>query len=389
MTYLPRASIIRLPPGTIKLVPICLRNPTSNIIKKKTDKVPSRIQKILHLVSGTTRFHSNNSDSIFVNEKRFLRLFWFCFGFFLGFFFLVFKARRLRNRFGFAGRTWWCHLQCRCPRPRCRRRWPPCRVGSAADSGRSVKTQKNRFNRLHFDDFLYFFQSIRWKHVRVAGFHGNESDRIFTAVIRIKQFRFYRFVLPSFFYWVLPSFEKFSLKNPILEPVLLVLFFLFFEIEFCQCNLRFYRIDLICWKTEPVLLFIYLFIFFWVSELCWFLLHRFYAVPLSRYRCVASYRTSHWSVSADAATRIWPRFLIFMFFINLPSFFKNNFVFASASRTPGLTMGDRINTRPRFYVFFLLFLPKKREIKNFYSFVVAAVVAVVAAVVVRFAHFRP
>ena len=229
--------------------------------KKKTKKVPSRIQKILHLVSGTTRFHSNNSDSIFVNEKRFLRLFWFCFGFFLGFFFLVFKARRLRNRFGFAGRTWWCHLQCRCPRPRCRRRWPPCRVGSAADSGRSVKTQKNRFNRLHFDDFLYFFQSIRWKHVRVAGFHGNESDRIFTAVIRIKQFRFYRFVLPSFFYWVLPSFEKFSLKNPILEPVLLVLFFLFFEIEFCQCNLRFYRIDLICWKTEPVLLFIYLFFF--------------------------------------------------------------------------------------------------------------------------------
>ena len=70
-------------------------------------------------------------------------------------------------------------------------------------------------------------------------------------------------------------------------------------------------------------------------------------------------------------------------------FFLNNFVFASASRTPGLTMGDRINTRPRFYVFFLLFLPKKREIKNFYSFVVAAVVAVVAAVVVRFAHFRP
>ncbi len=87
MTYLPRASIIRLPPGTIKLVPICLRNPTSNIIKKKTKKVPSRIQKILHLVSGTTRFHSNNSDSIFVNEKRFLRLFWFCFGYFFGFFF--------------------------------------------------------------------------------------------------------------------------------------------------------------------------------------------------------------------------------------------------------------------------------------------------------------
>ena len=55
--------------------------------KKKTKKVPSRIQKILHLVSGTTRFHSNNSDSIFVNEKRFLRLFWFCFGYFFGFFF--------------------------------------------------------------------------------------------------------------------------------------------------------------------------------------------------------------------------------------------------------------------------------------------------------------
>ena len=201
------------------------------------------------------------------------------------------------------------------------------------------------------------------------GFIDSSYRLFFTGFYRVSKNSLWKIQFWSPFYWFF--------------------FFLFFEIEFCQCNLRFYRIDLICWKTEPVLLFIYLFIFFWVSELCWFLLHRFYTAPLSRYRCVASYRTSHWSVSADAATRIWPRFLIFMFFINLPSFFKNNFVFASASRTPGLTMGDRINTRPRFYVFFLLFLPKKREIKNFYSFVVAAVVAVVAAVVVRFAHFRP
>ena len=43
MTYLPRASIIRLPPGTIKLVPICLRNPTSIIIQPILFKLPDAL----------------------------------------------------------------------------------------------------------------------------------------------------------------------------------------------------------------------------------------------------------------------------------------------------------------------------------------------------------
>ena len=200
------------------------------------------------------------------------------------------------------------------------------------------------------------------------GFIDSSYRLFFTGFYRVSKNSLWKIQFWSPFYWFF--------------------FFCFSKSSFANATFVFIESISFAERRNPFC-FLFIYFFFWVSEFCWFLLHRFYTAPLSRYRCVASYRTSHWSVSADAATRIWPRFLIFMFFINLPSFFKNNFVFASASRTPGLTMGDRINTRPRFYVFFLLFLPKKREIKKFYSFVVAAVVAVVAAVVVRFAHFRP